>query len=194
MCSRCPAASPRAAALVALLALVAGCDRESRPYRGDPLPEGEDAHPTLSDLYAGAPAPAPPDAARRQEYENNAYHLSEGKRLFEQMNCTGCHAHGGGDIGPALMDADWRYGSELEQIHASIVEGRPNGMPSFRGKIPDAQVWEIAAYVRSLSGNVPSNAAPSRDDHMQSNPAENQVNRREPRPSDAPGAAQGTFR
>ena len=58
-------------------------------------------------------------------------------------------------IGPALMDADWRYGGSIEQIHASIAQGRPNGMPSFRDKIPDDQIWEIAAYVRTLSGNAP---------------------------------------
>ena len=57
------------------------------------------------------------------------------------------------------MDEEWRYGGSIEQIHASIVQGRPNGMPSFRGKVPDDQVWEIAAYVRSLSGNVPKYVA-----------------------------------
>jgi len=46
------------------------------------------------------------------------------------------------------------------------VQGRPNGMPSFVGKIPDYQVWEIAAYVRSMSGQLPSDVAPSRSDHM----------------------------
>ena len=25
-------------------------------------------------------------------------------------------------------------------------------MPSFRGRIPDAQVWQLVAYVRSMSG------------------------------------------
>jgi cytochrome c oxidase cbb3-type subunit 3 len=39
-------------------------------------------------------------------------------------------------------------------------------MPSFAGKIPDYQVWEIAAYVRSMSGLLPSDVAPSRSDHM----------------------------
>jgi cytochrome c oxidase cbb3-type subunit 3 len=67
-------------------------------------------------------------------------------------------------------------------------------MPSFRGKIADPQVWQLAAYVRSLSGNVPPNAAPSRSDEMQSNPAENQVNRRAPTPTDVAGTAQGTGR
>jgi cytochrome c oxidase cbb3-type subunit 3 len=64
------------------------------------------------------------------------------------------------------MDAKWAYGSEPDQVFATIVEGRPNGMPSFRGKIPDYQVWQLVAYVRSLSGQVPRDAAPGRDDDL----------------------------
>jgi len=39
-------------------------------------------------------------------------------------------------------------------------------MPSFAGKIPDYQVWELVAYVHSLSGQLPSDVAPSRSDEM----------------------------
>jgi cytochrome c oxidase cbb3-type subunit 3 len=53
------------------------------------------------------------------------------------------------------MDDLWIYGSAPDNLFATIVEGRPNGMPSFRDKIPDDQIWEIAAYVRTLSGNAP---------------------------------------
>jgi cytochrome c oxidase cbb3-type subunit III len=79
---------------------------------------------------------------------------------------VGCHAHGGGAIGPALMDSVWIYGSHPDQIYSDIVQGRPNGMPSFSGKIPEYQVWELVAYVRSMSGQLPSDVAPSRSDEM----------------------------
>src|SRR6266487_4198558 len=98
--------------------------------------------------------------------EESAYAISEGKRLDAWFNCVSCHFHGGGGIGPALMDDQWIYGSAPENIYAAIVEGRPNGMPSFRGKIPDPQVWQIVAYVRSMSGLVSQGAAPARRDHM----------------------------
>ena len=39
-------------------------------------------------------------------------------------------------MGPSLMDDEWIYGDRLEQIHQTLVEGRPNGMPSWGGKIP----------------------------------------------------------
>lgn len=45
-------------------------------------------------------------------------------------------------------------------------------MPSFRGKIPDNQIWQIAAYVRSMGRNVPKDAAPMRRDDMNPGPAE----------------------
>ncbi len=92
--------------------------------------------------------------------------MSQGKQLFEWFNCSGCHAQGGGSIGPALMDDKWIYGGAAENIYATIVEGRPNGMPSFRGRIPPQQVWQLVAYVRSMSGQVSKDAAPSRSDHL----------------------------
>jgi cytochrome c oxidase cbb3-type subunit 3 len=113
--------------------------------------------------------------------------MSEGKRLFSQMNCTGCHANGGGGaIGPALTDDKWIYGSEPDHIFATIVEGRPNGMPAFHGKLPDYEVWQIAAYVRSLSGNVSKDAAPGRNDDMQIGKPENSKKEEKPRNLAAP--------
>jgi cytochrome c oxidase cbb3-type subunit 3 len=135
------------------------------------------------------PGETMPAAGAGSVYTGNAYHLSEGKRLFSWFNCVGCHSHGGGGSGPALMDDQWIYGSEIQNIVATIEEGRPNGMPSFRGKIPDDQVWEIAAYVRSLSGLESKDAAPSRADHMQAKPAENRMPTPDARTSGVPPSA-----
>jgi cytochrome c oxidase cbb3-type subunit III len=144
----------RTEAIVRLLAFLAGsaaingCKREERRFEEPPLASPRDAE------------------ARADSYLGNAWALSEGQRLFAQMNCVGCHAHGGGGMGPPLMDARWLYGGDLKSIRASIVQGRPNGMPAFGAKLSEEQVWQLAAYVRSLSGNAPSSAAPVRDDHM----------------------------
>jgi len=88
---------------------------------------------------------------RAAAYYDNPQAVADSKRLFGQYNCSGCHSNGGGGMGPSLMDGEWIYGGRLEQIHQTLVEGRPNGMPSWGGKIPDQQLWEIAAYVRSMS-------------------------------------------
>jgi cytochrome c oxidase cbb3-type subunit 3 len=113
------------------------------------------------------PGPYTADIKVDNPYGYNAFAVSEGKRLFGWYNCVGCHANGGGGMGPALMDDRWIYGSDPEQIFATIVEGRPNGMPSFRGKIPEYQVWQLVAYVLSMSGNIPKDAAGGRPDSMQ---------------------------
>ncbi|MGI9246410.1 MAG: c-type cytochrome [Steroidobacteraceae bacterium] len=153
-------------------ALLTGCERERREFHAAPVTQ--DTHPRLTRFQPGAPI-ADETAGIGVQYERNAYHIARGGTLFRSFNCNGCHGAGGGAIGPALMDDQWRYGSGIEQIHASILEGRPNGMPSWRGKLTDQQAWQLAAYVRSLSGNVSKAAAPSRHEDMQSTPPLNQV-------------------
>jgi cytochrome c oxidase cbb3-type subunit 3 len=145
-----------------LVFVLAACKREQRVF--DPGIAGTQVANgvAVNDIHAGGPVPP----ANLPKYEESAYAVGEGKRLYSAYNCVGCHAHGGGAIGPALMDAEWIYGSRPEQIYSDIVQGRPNGMPSFAGKIPDYQVWELVAYVRSMSGQLPSDIAPSRSDEM----------------------------
>ena len=91
-------------------------------------------------------------------YEGNPQAIAEGRRLFNWYNCSGCHSNGGGGFGPALMDQHWRYGGNLDQIFNYDFQGRPNGMPSWHGKIPNAQIWELAAFVKSLSAPSAANA------------------------------------
>ena len=164
--------------LIAAVMFFLSCEREERGFRVQPPDAQRIDSKQLTTLQPGEAAPV---AHVSNEYEDNAYALSEGKRLFSQMNCVGCHAHGGGGMGPALMDSKWIYGYQPEQIFSTIVEGRPNGMPSFRGKLPDYQIWQISAYVRSLSGLTPKSAAPGRDDDMQSKEPENSKEKETPR-------------
>ena len=117
---------------------------------------------------------------RKNPYEGNAYAAAEGQRLYDWYNCSGCHANGGGGMGPPLMDEKWFYGHEPEQIYETIMNGRPNGMPSFRGRIPEDQAWQLVAYVRSMSGLAPKAAAPGRSDGISAGPAENQRARMNP--------------
>jgi cytochrome c oxidase cbb3-type subunit III len=128
-----------------LLLLLLGCEREARRF--------EDDAPTTR-------------TASASPYDDNAWAIGEGARLYRQMNCAGCHFHGGGGMGPALMDGLWIYGVDGAAIYTSIMNGRPNGMPSFRARLTDAQAWQLVAYVRSLSMQVPRSSAPGRDDHM----------------------------
>jgi cytochrome c oxidase cbb3-type subunit 3 len=168
------------ACTIALAALVA-CDREARRLQQPPAPLDASV-PRAHGLVPG-PADAPPPAAAPASAppydETNAYAIAQGKRLFRWFNCNGCHAYGGGGMGPPLMDAEWRYGSEPAQIAETILRGRPNGMPSFAGRIPQDQVWQLVAYVRSMSGQVRADALPGRGDTL--SPGQPEV-RRDPQP------------
>ena len=153
--------------------LLSACQREERAFRPHNVASESDEKISMVSLSPGPTGPVELRSGRGAEYENNAYHLSQGKKLFAWFNCSGCHGNGGGGSGPPLMDDMWIYGGSIENIVATIRQGRPNGMPSFRGKIPDDQIWEIAAYVRSMSGNAPKAAAPARNDDMHPGPSEN---------------------
>jgi len=124
----------------------AGCEREARRF-DDPDPSAR---------------MRPPDGP----YSDNAWATGEGARLFTQMNCSGCHQHGGGGMGPPLMDGGWRYGADGPEVFKSIMDGRPNGMPAFRSRLSEQQAWQLVAYVRSLSGQLRKDVAPGRNDQM----------------------------
>lgn len=153
----------RIAGAVTMCVLLTGCKREERRFREAP-PGATAYNPvSMSDLN---PGPSLVEVGVKNPYEDNAYAVSEGKRLFTQMNCSGCHSNGGGGIGPPLIDDEWIYGSDPQNIYSTIVEGRPNGMPSFRGRMASYQVWQLAAYVRALGGFQGKEVRTTRDDHM----------------------------
>jgi cytochrome c oxidase cbb3-type subunit 3 len=177
MCSRFP--DPvrwiaSASVVVPLLLISFSCEREKRDFTSA---SGVAAHTArLTDLQPGSPSPPP---MTEGPYRDNAFAMAEGKRLYGWFNCVGCHHHGGGGIGPPLMDHRWIYGHRPDQIYSTIVQGRPNGMPSFAGRLTDQQVWQLVAYVQSMSGNARIDVAPGRDDDMATSEPEA---RREPKP------------
>ncbi|WNO52698.1 c-type cytochrome [Stakelama saccharophila] len=120
-------------------------------------------------LAPGSTQPAVTTDPRADQYYDNAEAVATGKRLYHQFNCVGCHSNGGGGMGPNLMDDVWIYGGRLTQIHQTLVEGRPNGMPAWGGRIPDDQLWKIAAYVRSMS--LPATLAAQHGPTPSQNPA-----------------------
>src|SRR4051812_6718377 len=90
----------------------ASCKREERGFRVNPPAVSASYLPATTDFQAGGPTTMP---SIKNDYEENAYALGEGKRLYQAFNCVGCHFHGGGGIGPPLMDDQWIYGSQPEQ-------------------------------------------------------------------------------
>jgi cytochrome c oxidase cbb3-type subunit 3 len=131
------------------LAFILACGgRESAPapsagWLGEPL-----AAVRTSGLAAG-----PPDTLPTVEnpYADDPGAMVQGRQLYQAFNCAGCHGgSGGGGIGPPLADDEWIYGGSAANIYATIVQGRPNGMPAFGPSLQGEAVWKLAAYVRSF--------------------------------------------
>jgi cytochrome c oxidase cbb3-type subunit 3 len=164
MSSRC-----RSGAVVALgLAALCGCQREQRNLRPAPtrLAIYNNAAPESTLIPGGSQTP--PVVANPSH--GNAYDISEGQRLYNWYNCSGCHFNGGGGIGPPLIKTQWIYGGEPANLFDTIVKGRPNGMPTWGGRIPENQIWQIVAYVRSMNHEEPQAATPQRPDTLETNP------------------------
>jgi cytochrome c oxidase cbb3-type subunit III len=177
------------ACLALILGNLTACEREDRPLRSEPAMNEASEQIALATNAPGAGRPVEYKSGIRSDYEKVAFHVSQGKKLFTWYNCRGCHANGGGGSGPALMDDVWIYGSAVENIAASIREGRPNGMPAFRGKVPEDQIWQIAAYVRSLGGFVASDVAAARHDQLRAHKGEARLPSPSPRSSAQTGLA-----
>jgi cytochrome c oxidase cbb3-type subunit 3 len=168
----------------ALLTLLVGCKREIRRQDSQPL-TGTPAISASPDTVFPGGAIAPPLVPRASAYEGNAAAIAQGQQLFGSMNCAGCHGHGGGGMGPPLMDAKWRYGGRIDQIASSISEGRPNGMPAWRSKLTQEQIWQLSAYVRSLAGLEPIDAVSARTDSMSNIPPQTQLTPKAPKSADS---------
>lgn len=107
------------------------------------------AHP--GNVQAGLASTRPLIAVTNPR-EHDARALAEGKALFVSYNCADCHgSEGSGAVGPSLQDGRWHFGGSSGEVYESIAEGRPNGMPSWGGRIADSQIWALVTYVRSLS-------------------------------------------
>ena len=102
MCGRSPFGL---ALLVGVAVWVTACEREARPFQTLPVASARSQPVTLTPLHPGdVPAPA---SGQNNPFQGNAYGIAEGKRLYSAYNCVGCHANGGGGMGPPLMDDKW---------------------------------------------------------------------------------------
>ncbi|NLS06390.1 cytochrome c [Rhizobium sp. P32RR-XVIII] len=165
-----------AAAFVACVAVgvCIGWGREGRTYRLDPplATELENIR-----LMPNGISGAPPEVyfALGKPYENTAFDMSQGKRLYSWFGCPACHGDGRGGTGPSFLDGWWLYGPEMVSIVASIRDGRPQGMPPFRDKMTIDEIWQLAGYVKSIGAYSAKYTAPSRNDDSQTRPAENRA-------------------
>lgn len=111
--------------------------------------------PTLAPV---GPIPGPhfagenPSETIQNPYADNPSALEQGRQLFVEMNCAGCHGgHAGGGMGPDLRpDHIFRFGNTPADLFDSISQGRGMGMPSWGTKLPPDVIWKLVAYIQSL--------------------------------------------
>jgi len=75
---------------------------------------------------------------------------ADGAAIFSER-CASCHGRdGGGGFGPNLSDGQVvdRFPEVEDQIEV-VREGR-GGMPSFDGRLSDAEIEAVVAYTRTL--------------------------------------------
>jgi mono/diheme cytochrome c family protein len=84
--------------------------------------------------------------------------IQQGRTLYLQYGCSGCHGvGGGGGMAMPLIDDVWKFGGDDETLFKLIKGQIPEAtMPKVWGFVPDEEVWKMLAYVRSLYSGDPS--------------------------------------
>jgi mono/diheme cytochrome c family protein len=91
------------------------------------------------------------DHERTNPYKDQPEAMAGSKRIFEQ-NCSPCHGRNaeGTKKRPPLRSERVQHEATEGDIHWLLVNGNMRkGMPSW-AKLPDQQLWQVIAYVKSL--------------------------------------------
>ncbi len=95
--------------------------------------------------------------------ELNSYATSAGAAVFKTF-CAQCHGSGAaGAVGyPNLLDNDWLWGGDMENIYLTVKHGirneedddaRYSEMPAFGELLEEDEIDQVVNYVMSLSGD-----------------------------------------
>ena len=109
--------------------------------------------------FGASVAEEQPMPKKLNPYTGQEQAIREGRALYLQHGCSGCHGvGGGGGMGPALLDDEWKFGSDDETLFRLIKGEIPEQtMPAVFGQeLQDDEIWKILAYVRSLYRGDPS--------------------------------------
>ncbi|MGE3474322.1 MAG: cytochrome c [Rhodospirillaceae bacterium] len=106
-----------------------------------------DPDTNVASNLAAAPPPLPitraavTPASDFPVYTDASGEVAEGARLFGYKRCAECHSDAGIMLGAG--------NGNIDTIATAIRDGRPGGMPAYSGKLTDAQIWQIAAFVKA---------------------------------------------
>lgn len=81
--------------------------------------------------------------------------VAAGETVFLD-NCAACHGDAAtGDRGqgaPNLTDAIWLYGGDYDTLLATVTNSRYGVMPAWQGRLDEAEIRAVTAYVHQLGG------------------------------------------
>lgn len=93
--------------------------------------------------------------AANQNQNQDQSRVANGKRLFLADGCFECHGRvgeGGAFNGPAPALAGIFSRESIIEVFSAVRKG-PNDMPAYTQKVlPDKDLYDILAYIRSLPG------------------------------------------
>src|SRR5271157_5447854 len=131
--------------------------------------KGEAQSSGASSSTAATPSPAhdvvisPEDAARKNPVRFSEASVDRGKKFYNTQ-CALCHGEKGdgkGDLAkemtltlPDFTKPDALAKRTDGELFAIIGTGK-NPMPSQKGRMTDAQLWNLVNYLRALGGKVP---------------------------------------
>lgn len=101
--------------------------------------------------------------------ELNGYAVSAGDAVFKTW-CAQCHGSGaaGAKGYPNLLDNDWLWGGDIENIYLTVKHGirneedddaRYSEMPAFGELLEKEEIEQVVNFVMTLSGEEPIDAA-----------------------------------
>ena len=104
-----------------------------------------------------APADAVPGPRRLNPFTGDADMAAEGRTLYFQVGCQGCHGGGGGGgMATSVIDDAWTFGSDDEVLFRLIKGEIPEQtMPTVYSVLEDEEVWKILSFIRSVYAGDP---------------------------------------
>ena len=125
-----------------------------------------------------SPTSPPPHAISRSSQRDDEASIAtaalamDQARILYQRYCVSCHGEDGrsGPLRPEVRSAPdftsaaWHEGRGIQRVRISILEGRGNRMPSFQGRLSEAEAGRLAEFVRSFSGAPSPSAVEARDE------------------------------
>jgi mono/diheme cytochrome c family protein len=102
---------------------------------------------------------------RKNPMDSSPSSIAEGQRLYHATDCAMCHGKEGEGKGVLAKDIsmnlhNWRDPAALAhftdgELFYIVVKGKGR-MPGYEGRETPDQIWQMANYLHSMSGNQPS--------------------------------------